>query len=330
MKDLSYSSNHICESKFCLNQIDFNILYPEKISYLAQFFLQNTYQGDADITISSKIDFVDKLEIPENAIKISNSILKASNSILYWFNDNLQIKLIHVSCKEITSHIRLYYKKGYKTRIKALLRRSNLNEDYLPFIYVQALRHAILYPYFVLMNANFGVTLSHGSAFCKNNKGFGILGFDGVGKSSIVSEVLQMSADVISDNFVLYDQNKIYFVPDPLRIYDKDTSHLFGKTFKKLDTKLEKISNTALIYTYLGNEYWIKKKDIALLNQINRSFFNFLPEFYDLNRYITVIKLFNPDLNYVDLLNSQQVKLYECQRANIEDNRRLINEILLF
>jgi hypothetical protein len=81
------------------------------------------------------------------------------------------------------------------------------------------LRYAIHYPLFWLLERERGIYILHGSAIESGGQGMLFVGLAGVGKSSLALALIASgAARFITDNFLLYDQEKIIPFPEIVRV----------------------------------------------------------------------------------------------------------------
>ena len=321
---------HFTKKIFSLNSINFNIDFPVDISnYLDYYTVDNKSDGN-DFNIISKIRFVKKFDDLSYETKISNTIFMDKNKSQYFFDGSLRITIHQLTKKEISSTIEI--KELYLSPLIKILnffrpKKRKIVVQHTQHNVVQALRHAILYPYFVMLNQKHNIAISHGSAFIQNEKTTVVVGFDGIGKSTLATIAKEDGATLITDNFVLYDNESLFFVPDPLRVLSENNNHAYGKKYEKIKLITEKVKNPTFIYTYLGKEYSFQKKNIEYLKKNNKLFWNFLPEFIDMKKYLTFLEIVNTELDF-NLVNIENIDFnyYECVRTNLKDNKRMMHD----
>jgi len=315
------------KATFSLENILFNINYPDTIEYIAHYFIPDASPCTCNIVINSTISFQDYYDYNKGK-KLSNTLwITPDNCLMYIFSGDLWIKIIKASQTSISSQIYINnHKIGLRKKISNIFSKT---DTWLNVIIVQALRHAILYPFFLLMKLNKNVFLSHGAAFSINNEGYGIVGFDGIGKSSIVSEAMKTDAYILSDNFLLFDEEYIYFIPDPLRMLVDSGGIFWGKNFVKLNYVTSKVSVHKIIYTYLGSNYTISRLTHTEITNINNSIVGFLPEFNDYEKYLAAICMLNQDMSTkLKYFKLPDLQYYQCERSSIDDNRRILSDVM--
>lgn len=313
---------------FSLNGIRFGIEYPYEIDRFADFFCPTFPSTGESYDIASKISIVTEFSLPEKRKTISNSIYHGTDKVSYFFNSHLAIHFRRTDSLKVSTVIEIK-KTAPKllTRVKrAVYRRSDaLFEN----IYVQALRHAILFPYFMLLNKKEKITLSHGTAFCFEGDAFVIIGFDGIGKSSIAKLVMHEGGEFITDNFVLLNEKAVFCVPDPIRLIDPGEGMYYGKRFEKYKIQSHHKKIALIAYTFLGPGYYFRGPISCDPNRLNQKLLSYLPEFYDFSRYCAVLNMADASLRFVDYpQNMKKHRFYECQRSDLIDNKRMIDDLL--
>ena len=174
-----------------------------------------------------------------------------------------------------------------------------------------------------------GCTLLHGGAYVQDGAATVILGFDGVGKSSILEATRQIGSSLISDNFLLFDSTHVYFVPEPLRVFDGITNgHLHGKMFVPLHPTYEKVPAKKVVFVTIGKQYRLQRCEGVQIQRLVEHFFNSLPEFIDFAKYTTALYFSNSKFNYKRKFSiDPTIPFYFCERASLRGNLRLINDI---
>ena len=95
-----------------------------------------------------------------------------------------------------------------------------LNEpEFLNNQFLTVYRFVILYPLLILFLTKMKLPVIHASAVKEkeSNKASIIIGLNGVGKSTLACKLINHNYDIISDNFVIY-QNKIISVPELIKL----------------------------------------------------------------------------------------------------------------
>ncbi|MBF0454261.1 MAG: hypothetical protein HQL72_05505 [Magnetococcales bacterium] len=316
--------------QFTLNSIAFDITAPPAMAWIMPFFIPQIIPNNQTIikaVVQVELQLVDTLTPPETTTHFSDSIRQGKGLIWYRFHPNLALTFTHCQADKIAVRVQILYQDNLKTRIKASLGSNTL--DFRNNLFVQGIRHGILFPYFFMMNRHHQAALTHGSAFVQQNRGYAILGFDGVGKSTLAALAQEQGLSILSDNFVLMNKEHLFFVPDPLRIRTTKGSHLYGKRFEPLPFYQESIARQQQCFITLGDSYRFHPDGALTLTDFNHLVFSELIEFYDFNRFLTALRLWVPSWPYQRSFPwMDNDKLATCQRATLDDNKRLLNEIL--
>ena len=314
------------EKKFNLNNILFKIKYPIELDRFIRFFSrESTDSQEIKSTIDSSI-YIRQRPNVKILEKISNAMYRTDKGVLLHVGPFLKVLIQFLDHHNITSKLYINISSSFRHRMKKILLMQTMEQ--LHHIYIQSLRHSMLFPYFALMNS-LGCRLLHGGAFVVNDKATLILGFDGIGKSSILESARQAGYVPISDNFLLCDSNLVYSVPEPLRIGGSKRPDLHGKTFFQLPEIFEKVGIGNIVFTTLGNRYELRKTGAIRLQRLSEFFFDTLSEFNDFTKYITALSFLITDFYYEKMVYiNPGISFYECTRAIMDDNLRLINDIV--
>ena len=310
---------------FSIYGINFKIKYFDELDVLLDKYLSESEDINTIAEVESEINKVK--DFSKIAIKktLSNSLMiLEDNSIIYQFNTYLRVRAFNFSYENANIKIEIKENKlSFKRQIINFIFLRNPNPLQVND-YMQAIRHALVFPYLLLMKEHYKVAISHGSAFSYKNKSYCILGYDGIGKSTLVSNISK-NATVISDNFVIYNDKNLFCVPEPLRVFGKGDNLIYGKNYIKLDNRNIKFNSPKFLFTYLGGKYFFGPNKFLTLNKLNTNFWNFLPEFQDLNKFIVALslineKIVNNDYNY-------NFSLFECERVELSDNEKALDEL---
>lgn len=319
--------------KFNLNDIAFEIELPTELEELYPFFSVSTELKKSDYSIYSKIIIADNIEVNKPKVKISNNFFKnIDNNWIYIFDSSISITINNLDKKAIhsTIHIKEFKVKNF-IRLLNIFRKNKRNnvKRIIQANYVQALRHSILYPYFLMLNQKDNISISHGSSFInKDDKAISVIGFDGIGKSTIASLMKTDNYSLMTDNFIVYNNEFLFFVPEPLRLLDNN-SFAYGKKYEKIPLIHSKVYFDSFIFTYLGESFSFQKEDPSKLHKKNKYFWNYLPEFIDFQKYLTALEMINDNLNYdfKNVSTKKEFTYYESSRNNLHDNKRMVNEL---
>lgn len=315
-------------SSFSLNGVDFRIEYPADLLSIGTFFVRSTGASGAGLRIESTIVVADRLPAPSPVVRLSDRLFRDGEEIVYFFDGNLSVRVHDASGNSIRQTIAILPRRRKRAVLAEFVAGGARSGEFENALAVQAFRHAIVYPYFALLNLTRGVSLLHGSAVCFDDRGYAFVGFDGVGKSAIARAARSQGARLLSDNFLLCDERRVYAVPEPLRNRVSGRGQAHGKEFESMAGTREDAGLVALAYTWLGTDYFLKPGAPGLLEKLAEMFFQFLPEFHDLNRYLVALRFRNDDIRVrLRARLPDPGRCFECQRATPADNRRLVHDI---
>lgn len=140
---------------------------------------------------------------------VGNNIYLSENSI-YWENEFGFHILVEQSQKQLTIH-------GFH---EELLKDQTPEERYKNF--QRCMRFTMHYPLFTLLQYNRSWNLLHGAAVTKNGSTVVLCGLNKVGKSTIATHLCRNHGyDILTDNFLLFDDRKIYAFPEVIRLGPK-------------------------------------------------------------------------------------------------------------
>lgn len=314
--------------RFGLNGVGFVVRYPRALADLGGFFDSGATRFAGEFgCVESTILLNPQAAVPVGT-KISGRIHVSGDELTYRFDDQLLIRLARVEPGLVRQSIEVRTGRRKRSVLAGLIEPGEGIREFRTALFVQALRHAVVYPYFALLHLERGVSMLHGSAFSLQGRGFGVIGFDGVGKSAVADEARRRGALLLSDNFLVCDDRHLYAVPEPLRLRVTRGGHLFGKRFERLGAPVEKVELQGLVNTRLGGDYHLSPAEAGIGERLGEMFFRSLPEFHDLGRYLVALELRNGGCRVrpVDRLPPAR-SWYENERSVPEDNARLIDDI---
>lgn len=129
--------------------------------------------------------------------------------------------------------------------------------------YFLLIRYLILYPVFLLLEAERNIFLLHGSGVRLNEKGVAFAGLASVGKSLLsIALTLDHNAKFLTDNFLLVDEKCMYPFPEFLRLSDD------------AQKRIRNVADlgTPLLRRFKRDYYVFDQKDIAAPTAINVMF----------------------------------------------------------
>ena len=111
--------------------------------------------------------------------------------------------------------------------IKGKLKRI-IKEIIRPHDKYLLVRHYVIFPLFSLLNNLKNINVLHASAINIDGNGIIFSGLSGVGKSTLsIASVIKDKGSFITDNYLLYDDSKIYPFPEWIRL-NKESYKLTG------------------------------------------------------------------------------------------------------
>ncbi len=132
----------------------------------------------------------------------------------------------------------------------------------------------ILYPIFSLYTMIDNYSLVHGSLLKIDDKYIVLAGLDGVGKSSLSNELVNLGYKLLADNFVLYNGSKYIGLNMPIRL-DLDNDTMENVIFK--DDNLKEVlysecennpvSVDKIFFLSISNKLAIKKMNENIIHQ---------------------------------------------------------------
>ena len=159
--------------------------------------------------------------------------------------------------------------------IKSKLKRK-IKEIIRPHDKFLLVRHYIIFPLFSLLQKKKNINILHASAVNIDGKGIIFSGLSGVGKSTLsIASVIMDKGLFITDNYLLYDDSKIYPFPEWIRLNQESyklTSvdetgvvgkitraffYRYGRNYHQLESNVisPPVKCTAFIQLFLGDKF---------------------------------------------------------------------------
>ena len=223
-------------------------------------FLTNALKNECDFDEKSHLDI---------DINFDNNFFNSKKNLFKSIDWNYYGSEIYLNDNEIfwnSKNLKVLLKKNDKVSVlaKASLRFDQkmrlffLNEpEFLNNQFLTVYRFVILYPLFNIISHQNEASVIHASAVKEkeSNKASIIIGLNGVGKSTLACKLINHNYDIISDNFVIYQNNKIISVPELIKLPKNmlnyfGSNNLVGKgnkkflfinSFKSKDLDLDKV-----------------------------------------------------------------------------------------
>lgn len=150
----------------------------------------------------------------------------------------------------------------------------------------------ILFPIFSLYALMDGFFLIHGSTLSYNGHMFAVTGLDGVGKSTLTTKLCQRGANILSDNFTLYNGREVVPLLMPLRVeadlevagFDVLYRDDKMKEIIKYNNQENKIELENVFVLSIAEKFACKDSHIGKLDWV--MYMNNAPEICDANRFI--------------------------------------------
>jgi len=182
-----------------------------------------------------------RIWIGENEL-VWNEVIKGLK-LQFNYNNNTQIHAYHD----------LILSKHLLKRIYKQIIRKRAFEEVKKDIYEGLTYYLIYYPILYALESK-NIYILHGSAVTYNDKAILMPGLPGVGKSTLCMALLSnKNSKFLSDNIVLYDDNKIYACFEPIRLDENSIS--------LMPDKGQKIINMHIESCYSRGSYKVKENE---------------------------------------------------------------------
>lgn len=168
-------------------------------------------------------------EISKNTVRIARNIWIGNYSVFISEIEIFPGLKLKIQIDQNTLYVDAFLAKKDRTlagRITSFFRSKNKFEE-LKFIVLNY--YLILVPFFYYLEHFNGLSLLHASAIELNGKGVVLSGLGGVGKSTFsLGTLFLKSSKFISDNLILFDNEKIYSCPEAIALDNKSIQILDG------------------------------------------------------------------------------------------------------
>ena len=237
---------------------------------LPYFFVDDKNQTQSDIYVD--IDFskeVDHNSYLSKATKIGRNAYINGNFFYCMAGDYFVIAERGGKCIKINVSLVkvLSIKSKLKRKIKEIIRPHD------KFLLV---RHYIIFPLFSLLQNLKNINVLHASAVNIDGKGIIFSGLSGVGKSTLsIASVIMDKGLFITDNYLLYDDSKIYPFPEWIRLNQESYKltgvgetgvvgkitrtffYRYGRNYHQLESNVisPPVKCTAFIQLFLGDKF---------------------------------------------------------------------------
>ena len=138
-----------------------------------------------------------------------------------WLNNN---ELFIVETPGLNIHLKynddkLVIQTNFSEKWYHLLKKIRYGQSVKLQLYQYIMRQIIHFPVFWMLEKRQGIHLLHGAAVEKNGRALIFTGLNGVGKTTLAAYLcLNHNFKLFSDNFVLFDREKIYAFPENIRL----------------------------------------------------------------------------------------------------------------
>jgi len=201
--------------------------------------------------------------------------------------------------------------------------------------YQQIMRYILHFPIFWILATRQKKYLIHASAVERNGKGIIFAGLNGVGKSTLALYFLERGYKLLSDNFLIFDRQKLYSFPEVLRISARtvkllgvglgskvSSSLIFGKQHYILDG--DKISSEAvpekIFLLCLSRERAITKVPPSVLRDSLIGMHHYLGEFPEYS-YLSAMHYVDKGFDWEDQFETLTYLLEHCECYLLENGR---------
>jgi ABC-type cobalamin/Fe3+-siderophores transport system ATPase subunit len=288
-----------------------------------------------------------------------SSVIQGYNRLGY----NLYIKESSVVCiyggwllwkyevdKEGKININIYYTTQDDNCLIKLARRilrgiSPVQINREKFLFIT--RIGIHFPIFLFLRTNENIEIMHAAAVEKDGEAVVLVGYDGVGKSTLAMYLcLKNNFQYVADNFLLYDEKCIYPFVESARLSEDSVKQLgLPSTGKRIHGRVEvlpqlytsrlSLNVSAIFFNYISGEDFplkIEKIDKKKLKNRILTMEDYLPEFIDYKQFVSVVRLtegleFSQCKEFVLDRFLENKRLYNLRKYRINDIDELAERI---
>jgi len=257
--------------------------------------------------------------------------------------------------KEGKININIYFTTQDDNYLIKLARRilrgispAQINREKFLFI----TRIGIHFPIFFVLRTNENIEVMHAAAVEKDGNAVVLVGYDGVGKSTLAMYLcLKNNFQYVADNFLLYDEKCIYPFVESARLSEDSVKQLsLPWTGNKVHGRVEvlpqictsrlSLNVAAIFFNYISGEDSLGKIEKTNKRKLKNRILameNYLPEFIDYKQFLSVVKL-TESIHYRSssrarpldefLNNSQLYLLKKCRMEDIADVAKKVAECI--
>ena len=207
--------------------------------------------------------------------------------------------------------IKIYYSKSKSSTIRNIIKKyigipSSKITNNERLMYVS--RIGIHFALFNYLKNKKNINVIHASSVGVNNKAHVLLGFDGIGKSTLAIYLAKNNNyEIISDNFLLHDEKYIYPLPETSRLNEDsigilDLNSIGNKVYGRRQVSLanhlsrSKYCCRALYFNTISDNVSLSSISNMEVKNLISSMDCFLPEFIDYNRFRAVVGLVDENI----------------------------------
>lgn len=202
---------------------------------------------------------------------------------LLWQDRRFHIKM---SWNDGTTRVTGHYRERRDHAVRRLLDQELLTGNYMSI-----LRHFVFFPLFQIQEDRFGRHLLHGATVEKDGQALAFVGFNGSGKSTLATYLQRFHGwNCMSDNFVLFDSERVYGFPEVKRLSLKSVQALGMEPSKAMahgKYHLDPGSTTltgvvrGLVFVTIGDSLELQRiSPLAMVDQIERMH-DYIKEFHN-------------------------------------------------
>lgn len=258
--------------------------------------------------------------------KINNIIIQTSDKHHFKSQDNLcigqniTIRNNALTCKMNLFGLNCNFEFNLESDLKIIINaKRNLRSRINPFNqYAKNHSHfyaCILLPILAVQALHGKTSLIHGSFLTKDSENIILFGLAGVGKSTLAHNLIQKDYHLISDNFILLVNEKVFPLIMPLRfssgdrIIDNANVVFQNKKLIEVLPPKKEISNGAIdniAFLMTGQKFQINQNLHITLNQLEK-ISAIAPEIKEANKILEITEL----IRSLSIGNRQEIKCSE-------------------
>jgi hypothetical protein len=291
---------------------------------LKNYELENNYSTKFEI--NSEINFNEPFTSCRE-FRISNNVFldQVNNKLEFrkrLFKAEYQKEVSYLSVKG-------YINNSISIRIKEFLKQILINNySSSDILFHKLYRELILLPVFWLLRNYYSKFLMHASAISVDGFTFVFLGNDGVGKTTVALKLInQDKATFFGDNFLFYNQERVYPFLDTLRVNKSDKDKI--KNFNS-DIKFSRVFEGGTRIHYNFDEKFVAKQCapthffVLMQGDENRkkkiSETQFINYVYSINDYVKEFDKYDSTANLSFL--------YNLKKNIVEDELNAISKLV--